>query len=189
MPNNLIDRLRSAANAIDDTGDVELRKLLADAAEEMERLEFSSRHNADMYRQMDDARKVALEEVEQLKAQNERLREALWQALQGWEYDGISDEHGSVYLECDKRVKESPAQSLAEIQAQAVESTVTNSEVDGADGKPWARYVLVPDGYALVPIEPTDGMTFIGQSMRYESLNSIGAIYKAMIAAAQEDTQ
>jgi Lar family restriction alleviation protein len=44
----------------------------------------------------------------------------------------------------------------------------------------------VPEGYALVPVDPTDGMTFIGQSMRYESLNSIGAIYKAMIAAAQE---
>jgi hypothetical protein len=44
----------------------------------------------------------------------------------------------------------------------------------------------IPEGYALVPVEPTDGMTFIGQSMRYESLNSIGAIYKAMIAAAQE---
>jgi hypothetical protein len=42
------------------------------------------------------------------------------------------------------------------------------------------------EGYALVPVEPTDGMTFIGQSMRYESLNSIGAIYKAMIAAAQD---
>jgi hypothetical protein len=44
----------------------------------------------------------------------------------------------------------------------------------------------IPEGYALVPIEPTDGMTFIGQSMRYESLNSIGSIYKAMIAAAQD---
>jgi hypothetical protein len=43
----------------------------------------------------------------------------------------------------------------------------------------------VPEGYALVPIDPTDVMTFIGQSMRYESLNSIGAIYKSMIAAAQ----
>jgi hypothetical protein len=62
-----------------------------------------------------------------------------------------------------------------------------DAPVDCEDGAPWARYVLVPDGYALVPIEPTDGMTFIGQSMRYESLNSIGAIYKAMIAAAQEN--
>jgi hypothetical protein len=42
------------------------------------------------------------------------------------------------------------------------------------------------EGYALVPVDPTDGMTFIGQSMRYESLNSIGAIYKAMIEAAKE---
>jgi hypothetical protein len=141
MPNNLIDRLRSAANAIDDTGDVELRKLLADAAEEMERLEFSSRHNADMYRQMDDAREEALQEVEQLKAQNERLSVALWQALQGWEYDGISDEHGSVYRECDKRSKESPTQSLAEIQAQAVESLLSDLRRDTADTNP-ARHIF-----------------------------------------------
>jgi hypothetical protein len=43
MTDNLIDRLRSAANEIDDTGDIELRKLLADAADKMERLEFKKK--------------------------------------------------------------------------------------------------------------------------------------------------
>jgi hypothetical protein len=79
--------------------------------------------------------------VYQLEAQNERLREALWQALQGWEYDGISDEHGSVYLECDKRVKESPAQSLADIHAQAVESLLSDLRRDTADTNP-ARHIF-----------------------------------------------
>lgn len=39
MTDNLINRLRTEANSIDDTGDVELRKLLADAAETMALIE------------------------------------------------------------------------------------------------------------------------------------------------------
>lgn len=42
----------------------------------------------------------------------------------------------------------------------------------------------VPDGWKLVPVEPTNKMTAIGQDLRYKSVNSIGAIYHAMLAAA-----
>jgi hypothetical protein len=42
----------------------------------------------------------------------------------------------------------------------------------------------VPDGWKLVPSEPTNKMTGIGQDLRYKSVNSIGAIYRAMLAAA-----
>ncbi|MGF6633543.1 Lar family restriction alleviation protein [Paraburkholderia sp. MM6662-R1] len=42
----------------------------------------------------------------------------------------------------------------------------------------------VPDGWKLVPAEPTDQMTFVGQSHRYDSAWSIGAIYRKMLAAA-----
>jgi hypothetical protein len=44
--------------------------------------------------------------------------------------------------------------------------------------------VAVPAGWKLVPVQPTDKMTFIGQSLRYDSVNSIGEIYRQMIAAA-----
>lgn len=42
----------------------------------------------------------------------------------------------------------------------------------------------VPEGWQLVPVEPTNHMTWVGQSMRYDSEISIGSIYCAMLAAA-----
>lgn len=42
----------------------------------------------------------------------------------------------------------------------------------------------VPEGWQLVPIDPTSQMTFVGQSLRYDAVNSIGEIYRQMIAAA-----
>lgn len=39
-------------------------------------------------------------------------------------------------------------------------------------------------GTKLVPLEPTDAMTFAGQQARYPATNSITVIYKAMLAAA-----
>jgi|ERR1700743_76139 len=44
----------------------------------------------------------------------------------------------------------------------------------------------VPEGWKLVPLEPTSPMTFIGQTLRYDSVNSIGEIYRRMLAAAPE---
>ncbi|WIT94372.1 hypothetical protein GGJCDIAN_00089 [Pseudomonas phage vB3530] len=42
----------------------------------------------------------------------------------------------------------------------------------------------VPDGWKPVPMEPTPQMTFVGQSLRYDSVNSIGEIYRQMLAVA-----
>lgn len=42
----------------------------------------------------------------------------------------------------------------------------------------------VPDGWKLVPMDPTSQMTFVGQSLRYDAVNSIGEIYRQMLAAA-----
>jgi hypothetical protein len=42
----------------------------------------------------------------------------------------------------------------------------------------------VPQGWKLVPIEPSNKMTAVGQEHRYESVWSIGAIYREMIAHA-----
>ncbi|YCH23112.1 hypothetical protein M1D96_06305 [Pseudomonas sp. D1-3] len=42
----------------------------------------------------------------------------------------------------------------------------------------------VPDGWKLVPVKPTDHMTWVGQSMRPDTEISIGSIYAGMLAAA-----
>jgi hypothetical protein len=132
MPNNLIDRLRAAANAIDDTGDVELRKLLADAAKDIGEW---AENSALMQQQINDRlpgeiakrcsswpktlmavsrlkteRNSALEEVEQLKAQNARIRSVIGRIIR-LDID---------WPEFEQVLNESMAQSLAEIQAQAV---------------------------------------------------------------------
>ena len=46
------------------------------------------------------------------------------------------------------------------------------------------KRVCVPDGYVVVPVDPTNSMTSVGQSLRYDPVNSIGSIYRAMLAAA-----
>ncbi len=56
---------------------------------------------------------------------------------------------------------------------------------DWMHGKaPAAQAGQVPGGWKLVPIDPTSQMTFVGQSLRYDAVNSIGEIYRQMIAAA-----
>lgn len=47
-----------------------------------------------------------------------------------------------------------------------------------------AEQQVVADGWQLVPVRPTSSMTWVGQSMRYESSISMGSIYCAMLAAA-----
>ncbi len=42
----------------------------------------------------------------------------------------------------------------------------------------------LPEGWMLVPMDPTSLMTFVGQSLRYDAVNSIGEIYRQMLAAA-----
>lgn len=49
---------------------------------------------------------------------------------------------------------------------------------------PVAQAGQVPEGWKLVPTDPTSQMTFVGQSLRYDALNSIGEIYRQMIASA-----
>jgi hypothetical protein len=45
-----------------------------------------------------------------------------------------------------------------------------------------------PRGFVLVPVEPTDAMTYAGQQARYPVSNSITVIYKAMLDAAPAET-
>ena len=51
---------------------------------------------------------------------------------------------------------------------------------------PEAQAGQVPDDWKLVPLVPTSPMTFAGQSLRYDAVNSIGEIYRQMIAAAPQ---
>lgn len=44
----------------------------------------------------------------------------------------------------------------------------------------------VPEGYVLVPIKPTKEMLIAGEGVRHSKFIVVGDIYKAMIAAAQE---
>jgi hypothetical protein len=43
---------------------------------------------------------------------------------------------------------------------------------------------VAPEGWKLVPLEPTNKMTAVGQEHRYQSVWSIGAIYREMLAAS-----
>jgi hypothetical protein len=45
------------------------------------------------------------------------------------------------------------------------------------------------EGWQLVPVEPTDAMTWAGQQARYPATNSITVIYRAMLAAAPHQSQ
>jgi len=57
--------------------------------------------------------------------------------------------------------------------------------IDYIDAWAGSRAVdAAPDGWRLAPEQPTNKMTAIGQDLRYKSVNSIGAIYRAMLAAA-----
>ena len=62
----------------------------------------------------------------ELRTQVERLREGLSHAIQCWEYDGISEEHGAVAMECDKRINETPQQALVGIQSSLVRRLATS---------------------------------------------------------------
>lgn len=133
----IIDRLRTEANCIDDTGDVELRALLAEAAEKLEQFEFAGRWSADCARQADAARKEAQAEVERLKAHSNRWRAAYVKLTNNVEF---ADNGEGCYVACnelmrefDSIAEESPAQSLAEIEARAVEALLKDLRSDMPD--------------------------------------------------------
>ena len=45
---------------------------------------------------------------------------------------------------------------------------------------------LIPEGYALVPVEPTEKMIEAGDCARFQAICASSNAYRAMIAAAQE---
>lgn len=122
MQNDLITRLRAAAG----TDDHNIRNLLREAANELERLEFAGRWSSDCAKQADDARKEAMAEVERLKAQNARLREAIEYSesyLIKNPMNAIAHK-SKAHMEMRHALKESPAQSLAEMKASMVDECI-----------------------------------------------------------------
>ena len=68
---------------------------------------------------------TAIEEISKLREQVaaqaaviEKLREALHYSLGAWEYDGVSDEHGSIFKEANDRcdIPTDSTQILAEVR-------------------------------------------------------------------------
>lgn len=55
-----------------------------------------------------------------------------------------------------------------------------------SDHIPDASKMVVPDGYALVPIEPTDYQLICGQNAMNDEDKYLSDIYKAMISAAPQ---
>lgn len=64
------------------------------------------------------------------------------------------------------------AEAFNEAPAEALKSEQAEAEL--------------PEGWMLVPMDPTSQMTFVGQSLRYDAVNSIGEIYRQMLAAAPD---
>lgn len=94
----------------------------------------------------------------------------------------IGDEHGHPY--CRYKVERDAALArIAELEGKLTdwvhEGFRLNEALAVAKAQP-----SVPDGWKPVPMEPTPQMTFVGQSLRYDSVNSIGEIYRQMLAVA-----
>ena len=55
-------------------------------------------------------------------------------------------------------------------------------EFDKING--YTPHKILQNGWKLTPLEPTGIMTLVGQKLRYDSVNSIGEIYRQMLAVA-----
>lgn len=55
-------------------------------------------------------------------------------------------------------------------------------EFDKING--YTPHKILQNGWKPTPLEPTDIMTLVGQKLRYDSVNSIGEIYRQMLAVA-----
>lgn len=101
--------------------------------------------------------------------------------------DRETDEHccagcncAEVYVGFGQPYREAHTDDCIVLRARAILTQQAAPEAP-ASAQPVAA---APAGWKLVPLEPTDRMTAIGQDLRYQSINSIGEIYRQMIAAA-----
>lgn len=83
------------------------------------------------------------QQLDAAQADVARLREALWHAMQCWEYDGVSDEHGAVAAECSARLEatEKSAAFIKLKQAEAIERVARECGIKQATDE---SYCYVP---------------------------------------------
>lgn len=69
---------------------------------------------------------------------------------------------------------------------QRIDQLVLDAQGETRMGEPYMAPPAagVPEGWKLVPMEPTAQMTHVGQQLRYDAVNSIGHIYRTMLSAA-----
>jgi hypothetical protein len=74
--------------------------------------------------------------------------------------------------------------SFSDVGSRDVDTLRKQNQIDRALELLSASKPAVIEGWRLVPVEPTNAMTYVGQKHRYEPVWSIGAIYRAMLAAS-----
>lgn len=117
-------------------------------------------------------------EIHELKmklAELEKQEPVAWGAFH---FGGKRD--GKLYTQCETE---------AQIEAYILDMHRSSDSLTLRKGSLYTAPVVqaqpsVPDGWKPVPMEPTPQMTFVGQALRYDSVNSIGEIYRQMLAVA-----
>lgn len=193
--------LRAAIDVANDRFEVPVAKWWTDLAGEEERPEVvafihertGTIANADMVRAMEEGSvpsgyTVGLMTV----AQHERIVASRWEHAMD-----LMGEHVARISEKLTKERDAALARVAELEKQEPVAIKSHGAWDCLDDlaalpdgtKLYAAHVAqaqhsVPEGWKLVPMDPTSQMTFVGQSLRYDAVNSIGEIYRQMLAAA-----
>lgn len=77
--------------------------------------------------------------------------------------------------------------SLFSLEEQAWDYQQKRIDELKKDNSKLAEVVIIPEGYVLVPVEPTDDMLNEAFNIASVSSSAARAIYKAMLKAAQEE--
>lgn len=117
-------------------------------------------------------------EIHELKmklAELEKQEPVAWGAFH---FGGKRD--GKLYTQCETE---------AQIEAYILDMHRSSDSLTLRKGSLYTAPVVqaqpsVPEGWKLVPMDPTSQMTSVGQSLRYDAVNSIGEIYRQMLAVA-----
>ncbi|USL88753.1 hypothetical protein [Pseudomonas phage vB_PaeM_FBPa50] len=117
-------------------------------------------------------------EIHELKTKLAELEKQEPVAWGAFHFGGKRD--GKLYTQCETE---------AQIEAYILDMHRSSDSLTLRKGSLYTAPVVqaqpsVPDGWKPVPMEPTPQMTFVGQSLRYDSVNSIGEIYRQMLAVA-----
>ncbi|USL88845.1 hypothetical protein [Pseudomonas phage vB_PaeM_FBPa14] len=117
-------------------------------------------------------------EIHELKTKLAELEKQEPVAWGAFHFGGKRD--GKLYTQCETE---------AQIEAYILDMHRSSDSLTLRKGPLYTAPVAqaqhsVPDGWKLVPMDPTSQMTLVGQSLRSDSVNSIGEIYRQMLAVA-----